>query len=270
MSNDVTTRKSPVDLLKNAMASPSVQEQFKNALAEKKDVFVASLIDLYSGDSYLQNCNPNLVIMEALKAATLNLPINKSLGFAYIVPYKGKPTMQIGYKGLIQLAMRTGQYKHINSDMVYEGEFQSRRKLTGEVYLDGEKESEEIAGFFAHIELMNGFSKTLYWTKKEMDTYAKKYSASFSKGPWQTEYEKMACKTILSSLLRHYGFLSTEMIFAVENDKSEVDYQGNANFEVDVNANKQEIDIPPNYQTDQEETPQEEPLNETPPEEPGF
>src|SRR5438270_725219 len=114
---------SKIEVLKNIMKAPSIQEQFNNVLKDNSGVFVASIIDLYNSDTYLQNCEPKQVVMEALKAAVLKLPINKNLGFAYIVPFKKNgvqiPQMQIGYKGLIQLAMRTGQYRNINADVVY-------------------------------------------------------------------------------------------------------------------------------------------------------
>ena len=125
----VSAKRSKVEVLKSIMNSGSVQEQFKNALKDNSGPFVASVIDLYNGDNTLQECDPSAVVMECLKAATLKLPINKSLGFAYVVPYKNKgvatPQFQIGYKGLIQLAMRTGQYRIINADNICEGEFRS-------------------------------------------------------------------------------------------------------------------------------------------------
>jgi len=88
----------PVQKLKAIIAQDSVQDQFKNALAENAGLFTASIIDVYASDKFLQKCEPQTVVMEALKAATLRLPINKNLGFAYIVPYKCKATMQIRYK----------------------------------------------------------------------------------------------------------------------------------------------------------------------------
>lgn len=122
----------PIDKLKSILAAQSVQEQFKAVLAENSEAFVASIIDLYNTDKTLQACDPKSVVMEALKAASLKLPINKQLGFAWIVPYKdGKtgqfiPAFQLGYKGYIQLCMRTGSYKYINADVVYEGELVSK------------------------------------------------------------------------------------------------------------------------------------------------
>lgn len=220
----LSQKRSKVEVLKSVMASGSVQEQFKNALKDNTGPFVASIIDLYNGDQYLQECDPGQVVMECLKAATLKLPINKSLGFAYIVPYKNKgvqtPQFQIGYKGLIQLAMRTGQYRIINADMVYEGEFRSLNKLTGEFDLSGSRTSDKIVGYFAHIEMLNGFSKTLYMTKEKVEAHAKKYSKSyaFDSSTWKKEFDAMAIKTVLRNLLGHYGYLSVEMISAYDSD----------------------------------------------------
>jgi len=213
-----------VDALKNIINADSVQAQFKNALQDNSGSFVASLIDLYSGDTYLQNCEPKLVVMQALKAAVLKLPIIKSLGQAYIIPYKGKegmvPQFQIGYKGLIQLAIRTGAYETINADVVYEGEYKTANKLTGEFDLTGMAKSETVIGYFAYFKLSTGFSKTLFMTKERMMKHAEKYSKSFGQqyGPWKTETDKMAIKTVLTQLLTHWGFLSTEMQQAFSTD----------------------------------------------------
>lgn len=245
-NNQVTTV-TKIDSLKKMLEAPSVQEQFKNALAENSGPFVASIIDLYGGDQYLQNCEPKAVVMEALKAAVLKLPIIKSLGFAYIVPYKSNnvlvPQFQIGYKGLIQLAMRTGQYRIINADVVYEGEYQSKNKLTGEYALDGEQKSESIVGYFAHFEMLNGFSKTLYMTKDKVLAHAKKYSKSFNvrNGPWEKEFDAMAIKTVVRGLLSHWGFLSVEMINAMNDDSNDV--SDKVKEQVFNNANKHNISI---------------------------
>lgn len=123
MSNEIAKTPRPIDMLKSIVSAPSVQDQFKNALGEHKDAFVASLIDLYTGDKQLQTCDVKAIVMEALRAATMRLPLNKALGFAYIIVFNNSvrnpdgsfskvptPTFVPGYKGYIQLAMRTGQY----------------------------------------------------------------------------------------------------------------------------------------------------------------
>jgi recombination protein RecT len=241
----------PVDQLKKVISTESVQEQFRNALDKGAPLFIASLIDIYGNDSYLQNCSPQAVIMEALKAATLKLPINKNLGFAYIVPYKNKqgvqePQFQIGYKGYIQLAQRTGQYRYINADLVYDGELKNHNKITGELDLSGEAKSETVIGYFAYIETVNGFQKAVYWTKEKLTAHAKRYSKSFHKSTsaWQSNFDEMALKTLLRNLLSKYGVMSVEMMTAFTADSAdERTPEAQAEDEIQDNANNEVIDI---------------------------
>lgn len=210
----------PIDRLKGMLDAESVQKQFNDVLGENKGPFIGSIIDLYNSDTYLQKCDPKQVIMEALKAATLKLPISKQLGFAYIVPYRDTPQFQLGYKGMIQLAQRTGAYKYINAGVVYEGEFKSRDKLTGAIDLSGEALSNEIVGYFAYIETLNGFSKGIYWTKEEVKRHAQRYSKSYksSTSAWATNFDEMAQKTVLRALLSKYGIMSIEFQTALTLD----------------------------------------------------
>lgn len=231
-----------------------VQQQLKNVLKENAGTFATSLMEVYTNDKQLQTCEPKAVIQEAIKAASLKLPLNKQLGYGYVVVYNNydrntrqkvpTPTLVIGYKGYIQLAMRTGQYRNINADVVYEGELQHTDKLTGAIDLNGTKSSEKIVGYFAHFELINGFSKTLYMTTEEMANYALKYAAVFrgqnapsvdslidmaqsqaQNGPvqglvgWKGDFNAMAQKTVLRRLLSKYGFLSIEMMNALADDE---------------------------------------------------
>ena len=209
---------SPVSKLKGIISTDSVKAQFHNALKENTGLFIASLIDVYASDKTLQKCDPTSVVMEALKAATLKLPINKNLGFAYIVPFKGKATMQIGYKGYLQLAIRTGQYRRINADVVYEGELLKADKLSGDIDLSGEATSSKIVGYFAHLETLNGFVKTIFWTTEKVTEHAKKYSQSFgsSYSPWKKQFDQMAIKTVLRNLLSKYGIMSVDMVSALQ------------------------------------------------------
>lgn len=251
--------------LKKILNADSVQEQFKNALGKNANTFIASVIDLFNSDSKLRECNPNQVVMEALKAAVLHLPINRSLGFAYIIPFnnsypkkdqygremigqdgkkiwekKMEPTFQLGYKGYIQLAMRTGQYRTLNADVVYEGEVRKVSKLTGEIAFDGEKKSDKVIGYFCYFELLNGFSKTLYMTVDQMANHAKKYSKGIKKEVtveqlkvlaempvstddsktvgWLGNFHSMGVKTVVRNLLSKYGYLSVEMQTAISDD----------------------------------------------------
>jgi len=239
-----------IDRLKAALYAPSIQQQFENALRDHKDAFVASVIDLYNSDNGLQECDPTALIVEALKAATLKLPINKALGFAYIVKFNNSvkqadgswlkvptPTFIPGYKGYIQLAMRTGQYETINADVVYEGELGKIDKLTGKIEFDGEKKSDKIIGYFAHFELLNGYKKTLYVELDDIAKFAKRYSPSIKgdnkvtveslkklagKDPtgigWTGNFDSMALKTVLRNLLSKFGYLSVEMQNVIADD----------------------------------------------------
>lgn len=218
--NGKTAVARPIDKLKHILAAQSVQEQFQSVLKENAGAFVASIIDLYNTDRTLQMCDPKNVVMEALKAASLKLPINKQLGFAWIVPYRdGRtgqyiPTFQLGYKGYIQLCMRTGAYRYINADVVYEGELVKHDKLTGEIEIDPEKRTgDKKVGYFAFIETLNGFRKTLFMTVEEVTKHAQQYSKSYGSknSVWATDFDAMALKTCLRLLLSKYGVMSVEM-----------------------------------------------------------
>lgn len=147
-------------------------------------------------------------------AATLDLPINQSLGFAAIVPYKSNATFQIMVKGLVQLAIRTGVYETINATEVYEGEIVNYDRVTGNFVLDeSRKTSDKIVGYVAYFKLMSGFNKYLYMTTDQVRAHAKKFSKSYGNpnAPWSTMFDAMAIKTVLKLLLSKYGILSVEM-----------------------------------------------------------
>jgi len=262
---DQTKVLTPIDGLKKVLDADSVKTQMANAMADNAPLFISSLIDLYSGDNYLQKCAPGKVVMEALKAATLKLPINKSLGFAYIVPYNksimidGKwqkemiPQMQIGWRGFVQLAMRTGSYKFINADVIYKGEMKGYDKLTGELDLKGKKESDEIIGYFAYIETVNGFKKTIYGSVDDIESHAKRYSESYKadlnkpegkrKSAWHTNFDEMALKTLIKQVLSKYGIMSVEMVSAFTADHDDKTQEQSFNADVAENANEDFIDI---------------------------
>ena len=210
MTNEIR-KSTPVNDLKVILNNKGIQSMFEDALKEKSGQFISSIIDLYNSDNTLQKCSPQKVAMEALKAATLNLPINKNLGFAYIVPFGTTPTFMIGYKGLIQLAMRTGQYKALNSGIIYEGMELEEDYLAGTFKISGKPKSKMVIGYFAYFKLLNGFEKAIYMPADEVEAYAKKYSKAFSSGPWKSEFDEMAKKTVMRRLLSKYGILTTEM-----------------------------------------------------------
>ena len=210
-----------VDTFKEILNTGSVRAQIKNSLKENAGAFMSSMIDLYSGDPLLQNCDPQAVAMECLKAASLHLPIVKSLGFAYVVPYKNKPTFIIGYRGLIQLAQRSGQYRTINAGSVYKGEIIGVDKLSGMIDISGERSGDEVVGYFAY------------------------FNSNYS--PWKTEFDKMAQKTVLRKLIGTYGVMTPDMQTAVVTDdagatpQQEIEQKANRGGVVDINPDTGEV-----------------------------
>lgn len=221
---------------KGAINTPEMVKRMSSACGGKEEgkQFIASMLDLYENDKYLQNCDPRLVIAECLKAASLNLPLVKSLGYAYVVPYKNVPTFIIGYKGLIQLALRSGQYRRLNADCIYEGEEISFDRLSGAIKINGERISDTAVGYFAYFELINGFEKTFYMTVEQIRAYGKKYSKAYSNGPWQTDFDSMAKKTVIRQILK-YGPMSTQMQRAEQFETQSAELAARA--EITSNAN---------------------------------
>ncbi|WP_195540368.1 recombinase RecT [Eubacterium maltosivorans] len=244
MANEVVKKR--VDEFKNILNDKAIRAQLKNSLKENAGSFASSMIDLYTGDTSLQACDPRDVAMECLKAASLKLPLVKALGQAYVVPFKNKPTFLIGYKGYIQLAQRTGFYRYINAGPLKEGQMKGIDLLTGAIDVSGEAaEDAQITGYFAYFQLLNGFEKALYMTKEEVIAWADKYAPSFNSSnksgstPWYVEFDKMATKTVIRRLLGTYGPMTDELskAFVMESHEDRVDR------EVQLNANKKPMDF---------------------------
>ena len=209
-----TTQQSTLGVM---IGQKSVQERFEKMLGKKSAGFLSSLLTLTNNNKLLANADPRTVLAAAATAASLDLPINQSLGKAWIVPYKGSAQFQLGYKGVIELAQRSGQMKFITMTPVYKGELQHWNRFN-ETYTIGEKTSDEVIGYFAAFELVNGFKKATYWTKDDVLRHAKRFSKSYGSGPWQTDFDAMACKTVLLSIMKTYAPVSIEMQKAFEAD----------------------------------------------------
>lgn len=231
--------------VKGLLANVNYKKRFEEILGKKAAGFMSSIINV-SNSQGLQGCEPGSVISSAVVAATLDLPIDQNLGFAYIVPYndkkKGKiAQFQMGYKGFVQLAMRSGQYKTISSSEVYKDEIKKYNRITGEIEFNEDfklDEKSEVVGYIAYFKLTNGFEKYLYMTVKELDNHAKKYSQSYRSEKswvrdsclWSTNFETMATKTVLKLLLSKYGILSIEMQKALESDQAEIKEDGQVEY----------------------------------------
>lgn len=234
------------DLLK----SEKIKKKISDVTGRNPAAFISTMLAAFNGSEQLQKCEPVSIFTAAITAAGLNLSVDPQQGQAYLVPFKDKATLQIGFRGYVQLALRTGQYKKIHAGVIREGEIRSVNPLTGEFVL-GEKISNDIIGYAAHFELVNGFSKTLYMSKAEAEKHAQTYSQSYAADKkrtwsmWAKNFDQMAVKTILKKLLKNWGILSVEMQTAIQADQSVVDknfftYVDNGNNKVSHDA----IEVP--------------------------
>lgn len=217
--------------LKGLLNTPTMKKKFDEVLDKKAPQFMSSLLNLYNGDPGIQAAEPLSIVSSALVAATLDLPIDKNLGYAWIVPFydskKGHKAaqFQLGYKGYIQLALRTGQYKAINVIEVREGELIKWNRLTEEVELDLEgATSEKVVGYCGYFKLINGFEKTVYWTRGEVEAHRIKHNKMKDKkalnNVWKSDYDAMAMKTVLRNMLGKWGILSIELQKAFSEDEA--------------------------------------------------
>ena len=216
------------------LSSDRTKKYLESILGNRTGQFITSLTSLASSSKSLKNCDKNSLLACALKATSMNLPFDPNLGFAWAVPYKTTATFQVGVKGYIQLALRTGQYQSLNARDVREGEF-SGRDFVGDPIIkwlsDEDRENKQIIGFMAGLQLVNGFKKVIYWNISKIEKHAEKYSQSYRKykrtgnqddAIWASQFEKMAEKTVLKALISRYGIMSTDMQQAVKSDQSRI------------------------------------------------
>ena len=234
MANEVA-KKPQTGLQKfNAMLENTrTQEYLTNVLGEKKQTFVSNMVALVSSNKALSECDPSTIMFSCLKATALSLPLDPSLGLAWVLPYKDNKnnktvaTFQLGAKAYIQLALRTAQYRKINVRDVREGEIVGEDFVSGEMQfkkLEKDRSKAKVVGYVAMFELINGFSKQLYMSVEELDAHAKRFSQTYRKGYglWSDKEMRPAMmeKTILKRLLSKYGVLSVEMEQAIKSDSA--------------------------------------------------
>lgn len=209
--------------LEAILMGEGTKRRFSEVLGKKSAGFLSSLLSAYNTNTYLQECDLGSIMSSAMVAATLDLPINSNLGFAAIVPYKGKAQFQMMWKGFVQLCMRSGQYETINVACVYEGQLKSHNPFTGQMeFTPDEKKSDVVIGYVAYERLLNGFEKYCYITKENAKKHADKYSQSYKKGygVWVDNFDAMGMKTAVKELLSKWGVMSVEMQKAVEFDQA--------------------------------------------------
>ena len=237
------------------IVADKTQEYLRQVLGTKKAAFVNNLTALVANNAMLQRCDPSSLMFAGIKATALDLPLDSNLGFAYVIPYENRKAgkveaqFQMGYRGFIQLAIRTGKFKTINVTEIREGEIDSFDLLTGDFKFSAvpEREKKEVVGYAAFFRLNNGFEKTLYMTKGEVEAHAKQYSQTYSSkndyvrgaSKWSTDFDAMAKKTVLKLLLGKFAPLSVEMLDARDADQAVIRENG-YNYVDNANSGMQE------------------------------
>ena len=231
-----------------ALASDGMQKMIKTALGTPKAVtkFCTDVMAAVSATPNLRNCEPASIVTAGLQCASLNLSTSPSLGEAWIIPYGTKATFQLGKNGLVQLAIRSGQYADIDAIEIRKGEYKGRDAMTGKpkfefIEDDALRESLPVVGYMAYFEMLNGFKKTVYFSKEKMVKWADRYSQAFSEevyrryekyletgegltdeelrkcsSPWYERFDSMGEKTVLIQLLKKWGMKSIDMTMAFE------------------------------------------------------
>ena len=258
VNNSLAARKDQKVGLTVYLTQDAVKDQINKVVGGKNGQrFMSAIISAVNTNPALQECTNSSILSGALLGESLNLSPSPQLGHYYLVPFndknKGKVAQfQLGYKGYIQLAIRSGQYKKLNVLAIKEGELEFFDPLNEEIKINlmvdkwDERESAETIGYYAMFELTNGFRKAIYWSKKQMENHALKYSQGYraKKGYtfWEKNFDGMAYKTMLRQLISKWGIMSIDLQSAFENDMTFTDESGKVNY---VEADDDVIDYEP-------------------------
>jgi recombination protein RecT len=230
MSETTAVQPAPKNPVKALFERPDVQSKFKELLGKRSSSFCTSVLQIVASNAMLTKADPTSIYQAAAVAATLDLPLNNNLGFAYIVPYNNKQPdgstkvvaqFQMGYKGFIQLAQRSGQFKSIYASPIYQGQIISENPLEGYEF-DFTVKSNVLIGYAAKFKLLNGYEATFYMSIDQLKAHGSKYSKTFGNksGLWNTDFDAMASKTVLKLLLSKFAPLSIDMQRAVITDQA--------------------------------------------------
>ena len=240
------------------MTNTAVQKSISDMVGEENTTrFVSSIISAVKANPDLGECSNSSILSAALLGESLNLPPSPQLGFYYFVPYKNKGVpeaqFQLGWKGYIQLAERSGQYRKIIASEVREGELDKYNPITEEFELtpimdDTERQKANVIGYYAMFELNNGFRKEIYWSKEKMESHAKQYSAGYRNDLkkeqsftfWSKDFDSMAKKTMLRQLISKWGIMSIQMQKAYQGDMAVIREDGSYDY-VDNQETAEEI-----------------------------
>lgn len=226
MTTQITTTEKKLDL-KGYFYKPAVKKRFEEVLGSKAQNYIISILSL-AGNTKVAECDPATVVNAAMTAALLDLPINPNLGLAYIIPYGLSATLQIGWKGFVELSIRSGQFLTINVTDVKEGEIKRFNRLTGVLefeWLEENRDKSKTVGYVSFFKLLNGFEKMFYMTTEELEKHAKRYSKSYTSpyaktNVWKDDFDAMCRKTVIKLLLNRFAPKSIQMQRAILADQA--------------------------------------------------
>lgn len=214
----------PIERITKYLDAETVKARFAAVVGDKNaGAYISSIMTTVANSEALQKCTPNSIYISAVRAASLRLSTDPSLGQAYLVPFKGAATLVVGYKGLYDMAVRTGKYRYINVGPIYEGQAVEENQITGFHSILGHRTGDKIIGWIGAFEMFSGFGKTFYMTVEEIHEHAKEYSASYKTpgGVWQKETKKMERKTVMRLMIRRYGYLDPADMQALDEAESD-------------------------------------------------
>ena len=237
--------------LRELFNNPIIKTKIEQLVGKNSATFATSVMQIANSNTMLRTADPTSIFNAACMAATLNLPLQNGLGFAYIVPFKNnkerkvEAQFQIGYKGFIQLAQRSGQFKRLVALPVYKNQLLKKDFINGFEF-DWEQEPEKDEnpiGYYAYFKLVNDFSAELYMSHDDIVKHAQRYSQTFKKGfgVWHDNFEAMALKTVMKLLLSKQAPLSVEMQQAVLADQAVVKDVENQEFNYGDNVQNAEF-----------------------------
>lgn len=221
------------------ISSEGYKKLINNTIADPKKAarFVTAITSAVTNTPQLSNCDAATIVSAGLLGEALNLSPSPQLGQYYLVPYGNKAQFQLGYKGYIQLATRSGQYKKLNVLPIKKGELIRFDPLNEEIEVqliddEIERENAETIGYYAMFEYINGFRKAMYWSKEKMTAHAKKYSKAYGTAYsfWTKDFDAMACKTMLRQLISKWGVMSIDMEKAYTSDMGVISESGQVEY----------------------------------------
>lgn len=257
VSRNISTATGSQNKFSDFMASATAKRMIAETVGKKSDQFTTAIVAAVSQNPQIGNCKHFTILSAALQGAALDLSPSPTLGHFYMVPYGDSATFQLGYRGYIQLAIRSGQYRRINVIDLREGELLGWNPMSEQISVqiiedDAVRSALPVIGYYASFELTNGFQKAIYWSRAKME----KHAATYSKGSfWKKDFDVMAYKTMLRHLLSKWGVLSIDMQSAIDKDMAVIDghavtYVDNDLIDVSGSAPAPVIEIPRQQQTE--------------------